>query len=113
MMTSYSLNSVLENYAKWHLILPILELLDSSFRSAVYAFTRVVSGDGEKDRYKFCIPLVQEVTPLALALPYTNALIPNATKICNVTAIAPLLQWVGRRGEDVMGVEYQWSAMIQ
>ncbi|KAL5491633.1 hypothetical protein EMCRGX_G016962 [Ephydatia muelleri] len=71
---------VLENYAKWHQILPYLQFLDSSFRTAMYAFSKVTSGDGEKDRYKFCISLVQDAMPIALALPYTNVLIPKETK---------------------------------
>ena len=84
MIISYSLNSVLENYAKWQLVLPYLSLLDSSFRTASFAFRRVTGGDGEKDRYKLCVSLVQEVMPTALALPYTNVLIPKETKVCNV-----------------------------
>lgn len=62
-------------------MLPRLEYLDSSFRSAYYTFSKVTSGSGEKDRYKFCIGVAQKVMPLALSLPYTNVLVPDETKV--------------------------------
>ena len=69
----------------------------------MYAFSKVTSGDGEKDRYKFCISLVQDAMPIALALPYTNVLIPKETKVCNVPLHCP----PGWRG--VVGTECLWS----
>ena len=71
---------MLENYSKWHLVYGYVPFMGSDFLDVYYAFTKVVSGTGQVERYKTCVGAVQSFAPMPLARLFTDYVLPPGTR---------------------------------
>ena len=72
--------STLENYFKWQLARSYVPDLGNDFLSLYYQFHKLVSGEGQQERYLTCIGDIEWVAPMPLARLFTNYILPPGTK---------------------------------
>ncbi len=80
--------SDLENYAKWQLLLPLMEFLDDRCVEAYYRLKRDTNPRAQipTDRNEMCIGVLETVMPVGLSRVYAQFVLPEGSAVSTTSS---------------------------
>ncbi len=71
------IHSTLKNYAKWQLVYPFVDHVDTETTAIMKEFKRIAFGKADEERQISCVQIAETIEPLALARVFVENLLPD------------------------------------